>query len=282
MAIAIFHIIPIFISSVGWYVMMPGRQAPALGLVVYFMWIRAAVNNLMPVARVGGEFAAVRLMKAHGISTSYAIAANVVELTVSVLALFSFVVIGVILFALRIENAGATGQMAWGLVCALPVLAAFVAVQRIGIFGLLSRLFHAMFHDKWTALAGNAARLDRIVMAFYRHRGRLAACGVLQFVAWALGAVDIWLALQFLGHPLPPSEALMIEALIQGSVSAAFAVPGALGVQEAGFIFFGGMLGLPHEIAAALAVIRRCRDLLCYAPGLIVWQTHEGKRLLRS
>ena len=73
----------------------------------------------------------------------------------------------------------------------------------------------------------------------------------------------------------------MIEALIQGSVSAGFAIPAALGVQEAGFLVFGGMLGLPHDVAAALAVIRRCRDLLCYAPGLVVWQLHEGKRLLR-
>jgi uncharacterized membrane protein YbhN (UPF0104 family) len=74
----------------------------------------------------------------------------------------------------------------------------------------------------------------------------------------------------------------MIEALIQGAASAAFAVPGALGVQEAGFLVFGGMLGLPPEMAAALAVMRRCRDLICYAPGLIAWQAHEGKRLLKS
>jgi len=73
----------------------------------------------------------------------------------------------------------------------------------------------------------------------------------------------------------------MIEALIQGSATAAFAVPGALGVQEAGFLVFGGMLGLPAETAAALAVMRRCRDLICYAPALIAWQAHEGKKLLR-
>jgi hypothetical protein len=51
-------------------------------------------------------------------------------------------------------------------------------------------------------------------------------------------------------------------------------------VQEAGFLLFGHMLGLPPEIAVALAVIRRCRDLVLYVPGLIVWQIQEGRWLL--
>ena len=139
-----------------------------------------------------------------------------------------------------------------------------------------------MFRDKWAAFAGNAARLDRAVASVYRRKRRAVLCGVLQFVAWGLGSIEVWLSLNFLGHPLPLGEAAMIEALIQGSASAAFAIPGALGVQEAGFLLFGGMLGLSPATAAALAVMRRCRDLLCYVPGLVVWQAHEGKRLLKS
>ncbi|HZI32513.1 MAG TPA: hypothetical protein VFF11_09235, partial [Candidatus Binatia bacterium] len=64
--------------------------------------------------------------------------------------------------------------------------------------------------------------------------------------------------------------------------SAAFLVPGALGVQEAGFVLFGHLLGLKPDVAVALAVIRRCRDLLLYAPGLVFWQMQEGRWLLRK
>jgi len=115
----------------------------------------------------------------------------------------------------------------------------------------------------------------------YRRKTRVLYCLFWQLVSWTVGATEIWLALYFLGHPISAPESIMIEALIQASSSAAFAVPGALGVQEAGIVLFGHMLGLTPEIAAALAVIRRCRDLLLYIPGLIVWQVEEGRWLLK-
>ncbi len=279
--VSLFHAVPLAISSAGWRVLAPGKNRPSFFMFLYFMWVRAAVNNLMPVARVGGEIASVRLMTSHGMRNSTAIATTVVELTLSIAAIFLFVVLGVILFALRINDKNIVTQLAWGLVLSAPLLIAMAAVQKVGFFGLLSRLFRAMFRDKWAARAGDAARLDRAVATIYRRKNRALVCFLLQFAAWSIGAVEIGLALFFLGHPLPWTEAVMIEALIQGSASVAFAIPGALGVQEAGFLVFGGMLGLPPETAAALAVIRRCRDLICYAPGLIAWQAHEGKRLLR-
>lgn len=280
-AITLFHMLPLTVSSAGWRVLMPGKNRPSLPLFIYFMWIRAAVNNLMPVARVGGEFAAVRVMVAHGMRRNVAIALTVVELTLSIAAVFLFVLTGVILFALRVNDHDTVTQLLWGVLLSLPLIAVLAVVQRIGVFGLLSRLFRALFRDKWTAMAGDAARLDRAVGVIYRRHGRVILCGIMQMVAWSLGSVEVWIALRFLGHPLPLVEAAMIEALIQGSASAAFAIPGALGVQEAGFLLFGGMLGLSPGTAAALAVMRRCRDLLFYAPGLLVWQAHEGKRLLR-
>ena len=44
--------------------------------------------------------------------------------------------------------------------------------------------------------------------------------------------------------------------MIQALSSAAFLVPGALGLQEAGFLGLGLLLGLPAEVAAALAIAR--------------------------
>ncbi|MDD3370272.1 MAG: flippase-like domain-containing protein [Alphaproteobacteria bacterium] len=278
--VAAFHFVPLSISSAGWQALAPGKNRPSLAKFFYFMWVRAAVNNLMPVARIGGEIACVRLMTASGMRRNTAIAITIAELTLSIAAVFLFIAGGVLLFALRVSDKNVTLQLVWGLVLSLPLLAALAAVQKIGFFGLLSRLFRTMFRDKWAKMAGNAARLDRAVATVYRRKNRAIACFLWQFAAWAVGSVEIWLALVFLGHPLPFMEAVMIEALIQGSVSVAFAIPGALGVQEAGFLVFGGLLGLPHETSAALAVIRRCRDLLCYAPALVVWQVQEGKRLL--
>jgi putative membrane protein len=278
-AVAAFHLLPLSASAIGWRVLIPGKNRLSLPKFMYFMWIRAAINNLMPVARIGGEIATVRLMIAEGMRKSTAISSIVVELTLSVASIFLFIAIGVFLFAVRVNNENVTMQLAWGLVLSTPLIGALLAVQKIGFFSLMARLFRALFRDRWSSMAGDAALLDRAVGAVYRRRGRVMVCFFWQFLSWALGPFEIWMALHFLGHPLGLVEAVMIEALIQASVSVAFAVPAALGVQEAGFLVFGGMLGLPHDVAAALAVIRRCRDLIVYSPALIVWQIQEGKRL---
>ncbi|MFY9288805.1 MAG: lysylphosphatidylglycerol synthase domain-containing protein, partial [Alphaproteobacteria bacterium] len=172
--------------------------------------------------------------------------------------------------------------LAGALLLSVPALVAMVVVQRVGFFGLLSKIFNLMFRNTWEKLAGSAAILDRAVHAMYRRSTKVLACSFWQLMAWVAGIGEMWLALYFLGHPLPLLEAFMLEALIQASASAAFAVPGALGVQEAGFLLFGHMLGLPNDISAALAVMRRCRDLLLYVPGLIAWQVQEGRWLLRK
>jgi hypothetical protein len=197
------------------------------------------------------------------------------------MAVFNFVCAGVFFFALRIGDANLVSLLAGGLAFTLPVIGALLLVQKIGFFGLLLRLFRLMFRDKWAGVVGNAANLDRAVAAIYRRTQSVLLCGVLQLLAWSLGSVEIGVALKFLGHEFSWGDSLILEALIQGSSSAAFAIPGALGVQEAGFLFFGAMLGLPPNIATALAVMRRCRDLICYVPGLVAWQMHEGKKLLR-
>ncbi len=281
-AVAAFHLITLVAASYGWQRLSPGKKRPSLLSFIYFMWIRAAVNNLMPAARIGGEIASIRVMIAHGVRKNVAVATTVAELMLSIVAVFIFVCLGVVLFALRVNDKNTLMQLAWGLALSLPLIAVLALVLKIGFFGLLSKLFRAVFRDKWASFAGNASKLDKAIAVIYRRKNRAIACGLWQFISWVLGAGEVWLALYFLGHPLPIAEAVMIEALIQGSVSAAFAVPAALGVQEAGFLVFGGMLGLPPEISAALAVIRRCRDLLCYAPGLIAWQIHEGKRWFAS
>jgi putative membrane protein len=277
---SLFHLVPMLCCVVGWRALLPGKKRPSLGYFLYILWLRTSVNNLMPVARIGGEVVAVRIMVRDGMRRATAVACTVVELTTSVMAVFVFSVIGIAMFAVHVNDHNAVRQLALGLLLSAPLIGAMVYVQRVGFFGLLSRLFTLLFRETWKKYAGDARRLDRAVNAMYRRTGRVIFCGVLQWLGWAAGTGEIWLALHFLGHPLPLAETVMIEALIQATSSAAFAVPGALGVQEAGFLLFGGMLGLTPEIAAALAVMRRCRDVLLYVPGLVAWQVGEGRRLV--
>jgi putative membrane protein len=279
---SLYHLVPLMCSAIGWHALAPGKNRPSLPFITYTLWLRSSVNNLMPVARIGGEVVAVRVMMKHGIIKTTAIASTVVELTTSVVGVFLFDIIGISLFALHITDRHTVWQLVIGLLLSVPAITAFVLVQRMGLFGLFNKIFALMVRDKWKDFMGSAAKLDRAVHVMYRRKQRVLICAVWQFIAWVSGAGEIWLALYFLGNATSLLKAIMLEALIQASASVAFAVPGALGVQEAGFVVFGQMLGLTSETAVALAVIRRCRDLLLYVPGLIVWQLQEGRWLLRK
>ena len=92
------------------------------------------------------------------------------------------------------------------------------------------------------------------------------------------GAAEVWIALAFMGHPVSLIEAVAIESLGQGSRSAAFMLPGGLGVQDGALIAVCAIFGVPAEIALAMALIKRVPDLVLGAPALLGWQELEGRR----
>lgn len=279
---SLFHIIPLAISCYGWRALVPGKNRPSWGFFLYLLWLRASVNNLLPVARVGGEILSVRLMLKHGMRKGPAISSTVVETTLSIIGQLIFTILGVVLFLMHFNAHSFTAQLLIGLLISAILIGLLLFVQKVGVFGLLTKMFTLLLRDKWQKFAGNTANLDRAVRTMYRRHQRLLICLVTQFVSWTLGSFEIWLALYFIGHPLSLAECIMIEAVIQAAGSAAFIVPGALGVQEASILVMGQMLGLTPENAAALAIIRRCRDLILYIPGLIFWQIQEGRWLFKK
>jgi hypothetical protein len=158
------------------------------------------------------------------------------------------------------------------------VLLALLAVQRAGVAGLGSRVLRGRF----AALADDPLSLDRTVRRLYRRRRAvLASCGW-QLAGWVAGGGEIWLAASYLGYPMGPVDAVALESLSQAISTAAFLIPGALGVQEAGFVGLGALVGMGPEVALALALSRRVRDLVLYGPGLLVWQAVEVRRIRRD
>jgi uncharacterized membrane protein YbhN (UPF0104 family) len=112
----------------------------------------------------------------------------------------------------------------------------------------------------------------------YARRGGIVACTLWQLAGWAAGAIQIWVAAHFLGYPVSVLDAIAIEALIQAVSSAAFVIPGALGVQEGAFMVAGAAVGLDAPASLALAASRRVRDLVIFFPGLAAWSLLERTR----
>jgi uncharacterized membrane protein YbhN (UPF0104 family) len=72
-----------------------------------------------------------------------------------------------------------------------------------------------------------------------------------------------------LAHPLSWGDALLLESLGQAIRGAAFAIPGALGVQEGGYLLLAPLVGLPPDVALAVSLAKRARELLLGVPGLL-------------
>ena len=89
----------------------------------------------------------------------------------------------------------------------------------------------------------------------------------------------MWFALRLFGHPVDISTALILECMTQAARHVAFIVPAALGVQEASLMLFGHALGISGELALALSMAKRLREVLCALPPLISWQWLEARRL---
>ena len=98
-----------------------------------------------------------------------------------------------------------------------------------------------------------------------------------QSVSWLLGAVEVCLALHFLGHDAGLAEGLVIESLGQAVRTAGFVVPGALGVSEGGYVLVGALFGLPAPVSIALALIKRLREIALGLPALAAWQWLERR-----
>jgi len=279
---SLFHVVSMALNARAWQILLPRRGRGSLWFFLWAVWLREAVNGLLPVARIGGEVVSAQLLLRRGLRPVTAVASLVVDMTVSLLSQFTFTLLGLALLVARGAGGGVVRDVALGLLATAPLVAAVFFVQRVGLFTLLAKLFRALFAGRLDALVGGAVPLDRAVRRLYRRRRALLACFAWQLAGWSAGSGEIWLALLFLSHPVALADAFVIEAVIQALSSSAFIVPGAFGVQEGGFLVIGGLVGLAPELALALALVRRARDVIIFVPALLVWQIGAGRRALSS
>jgi len=80
-----------------------------------------------------------------------------------------------------------------------------------------------------------------------------------------------------LGTDVGFGEGLVIEALGQALKAAGFAIPGAIGVAEGGYVVVCHLFGLAPELAIALGLVKRLREVVLGVPALIAWQMLEAR-----
>jgi putative membrane protein len=277
--VAVFHLVPMLFSALAWRSLVADAYGTPGFQYFWARWIREAVNALLPVAQVGGELVGARLLVHRGMPGSVAGAGVVVDLTAETITQFLFTLFGLGLLVLDGHHGDAVKWIAFGVAIFAPALAGFVLAQRRGLFRLVESWLERVA-DKWPWMGlTDSGSLHDAIQDLYRNRRGLAAALTYHLGSWVLGAGEVWLALHLMGHPVGMKEALVLESLGQAVRSAAFLVPGALGIQEGGYVVLGALYGLPPQVALAVSLAKRFRELLLGLPGLLAWQVLEGRRL---
>jgi putative membrane protein len=274
--VALINFLQLMLNGAAWRALMPPPSAQSLRVFVWVRWIREAVNNLLPVAQIGGEVVGARLLAVHGVPLALAGASAVVDFTVAMVAQILFALAGLGLLLIRPHDGRMTGWIGAALPVAILVVAGFVLAQRIGLWLLIERGL-LWLARRWPRLSlGGIGGLHDGIRSIHANRRGLLRSVTHHSLAWLSGTAEVWLVLVALDHRVSLREALVIESLGLALRSTGFAVPGAVGVQEAGFIVTAAPFGVPPETAIALSMVKRLRDLAFGLPALLAWQWSEG------
>ena len=278
LAVTAFHLPQILCSALGWRV-IAGPTVPRPGPLAYTVlrWIREAVNNLLPLAQIGGEIVVARLLQQRGMKLAPAIAGTVADLTIEMATQILFTLLGLILLLRSVGESGIAGYVISGLLVAALVVAALFCALWLGLAAAVEK--GLMRLGGWMGWAGaaNVEGLHHALIGCYRAPDRVALSALWHMASWLLGGVEVCLAVHFLGLDIGIGPGLIIESLGQALKAAGFAVPGALGIQEGGYVVICRALGLAPEVAIALSLMKRIREILLGGSALIFWQRSAAK-----
>ncbi|WP_414041137.1 lysylphosphatidylglycerol synthase domain-containing protein [Acidithiobacillus sp. M4-SHS-6] len=278
-----FHLLPLALDTLSWKWLLRGESRARFGFLLWVALLRESVNGLLPVARVGGELLGVRLLSQRGISPYRAGASVMVEVTLTLLsqALFTLLGIGVLLSA--VSNHALVLEVLGLLFLSVLALGFFYWLQKHkGLFCLLQAISKKLLggYDLLGSIA-DPALLDAEIRALYGKGQWLLVANFWQMAGFFAGTAEVCVTFWLLHHPVPFWAALLLESLGQALRSAAFLVPGGVGIQEGGIVLLGSIMGIGPDLALAYALARRLRELFLGIPVLLSWPISEGHYIRR-
>src|SRR2546422_8225992 len=96
-AVAAFHLVPIFLDAIAWWVLFPKADRPSWQSLFWMRWIGEAISNLVPSAAVGGDIVRARLATITGTPMAAAAASVIVDVTLGVVTQIAFTLLGLVL-----------------------------------------------------------------------------------------------------------------------------------------------------------------------------------------
>ena len=284
--LCLYQFAPLLLATLSWRPLLGQDSGHRLAELAAVTWIGLSVNWLLPVAQIGGDLLRVRLLILGGANGATMGASVVVDKTIQAIAQVVFSLLGLTLLIAVAEAHSLAYGVAGFAVLLSGCLYAFFRLQRMApagrILGLLQRLLP---RSSLRATLPDGRAFDAALDNLYEQRMQLGVSALWRVVERLAKAGEVWLALWLMGHPVSLVEALILESLTQAVRAAAFMVPAGIGVQEGGLVLIGGALGLGPDLALAVSLAKRFRELAVGLPGLLGWQLRERrhrKRMGRS
>ncbi len=267
--------------AIGWRALLrpydPQRRA-GLGYLLWVTTVREGIDRLLPVASVGGGVAGVRLAGWRGIPTAAAAATVASEVVLTMAGLYIFTAVGLFLLTELGASHETYHHVLVALLLSLPIPVVTGLLLRYGsVFARIESFLRPILGE--SAFSDGAVALDHELRACLSRGGTLIFAGSLQLIAFFSASLETWFVLRLFGHPVDVPSAVLLESMTQAMRHLAFIVPAGVGVQEAMFVLFGHVLGISGELALAVSMAKRLREVLCGVPALISWQMAEASRL---
>jgi putative membrane protein len=272
--VALFHLLPLVLDAFAICVLFTAQTSIApLRDSLLARWVGESANSLMPAGQIGGPVLMARHLAQRGLAAEEAAAAITVSTTLQTFAQIAFALLGVVVLGTQNSHFSPAA-----LRTAALLASAFLAVQVGGFYlvqrrGLFSKLMRAVrrFSGKrdWSQWVTQARAIDLAVQDTYRRNGPVTASFALSLIGWIVGTGEVYLIAWLLGTPVSWRDAFVLESLGQAIRGAGFAIPGALGVQEGGYLLLAPLAGLAPDAALALSLAKRARELLLGLPGLL-------------
>lgn len=275
-------------NTIAWsFAFPPGAFRPRLRSLFMAKLAGEAVNQLTPLANIGGEPLKAYLLKNES-PASRGLASVVINKTAQVITGLFFTAVGLSLVILY-----------WTLPQAIPLpiqlgLATLLVIGALlvwflwrkqqhlfsSLLGLLSRL--GVRTDLLERRMTKAVRIDQSISQFYKsHKARFFLVMFFHSLGWLLGAFETFVILRALGTQIDFSVAFLITALTVIINSLFFFMPSNIGVLEGGQVFLLTTLGLSPALGLSLGIIKRMRKTFWIFIGWL-FLTHLSRNALEE
>lgn len=267
------------VDTIAWQLTLPSTR-PDFHWIYGLMKIRmvgSAFGKMLPFSAFGGAPIKGFILKHHyGINYKEGIASIVLVESTHLISMALFMASGVflILFDSNLPQSFHVFSTVSLSVLAAAIFA-FYIFQRLKITSIAGSWISQKSLGRWLEkFLSHLREFDERLVHFYttKRSSFYGALG-LNLLNWYLGALEVYVILSFLGNPISPGQAIVLETLVELVRAGTFFIPATLGTQEAAFLLATGAITGQSALGVAAALMRRVREIVWLILGFAIgWQ----------